>query len=492
MLNFALEIVGGHVPMNGGFSTSPISFCKVEVIKKVETMPKKLTTEEFVRRARLVHGDKYDYSKVEYVNDTTRVCIICPEHGEFWQTPACHCRQKCGCPLCGLKTISLKTKMTTENFVAKARVVHGDKYNYNKTIYNGSGEILVITCPKHGDFQQIANAHLQGCGCPQCKAEKIHLLKNKGTKQFIADARNVHGDEYDYSKVKYIDSKTNVEIICKKHGSFMQTPNSHLRGCGCPKCADERTGDRCRMIVEDFLSRAKEVHGNKYDYSLVTKETFVDSHTDIEIICKKHGVFKQSPNQHLGGSGCYWCGKESMAQKQALTRDEVVNRCNKIFDNKYDYSQFTAYNSRKDIITVVCPIHGGWEVSVGNHLYRQSGCPYCKRSLGEEKVAKYLQKHSIDYVEQYRIPNESLFCDNTIMMLDFFLPKHNIAIEYNGVQHYKEIPMFTERTLEQQQERDNAVRLYCKEHGIKLIEIPYTEYDNIEKILNKELKKAKI
>lgn len=356
MLNFALEIVGGHVPMNGGFSTSPISFCKVEVIKKVETMTKRKTVVEVIRDFHSKWGNLYDYSQIN----------------------------------------------------------------------------------------------------------------------------------------EYKNNKQQLPIVCRKHGTFPMSANDHLRGSGCPKCADEKTSDRCRMKVEEFLNRAKEIHGNKYDYSLVTKETFVDSHTDIEIICKKHGVFKQSPHDHLRGRGCYWCGKESTARKQALTRDEVVNRCNEIFDNKYDYSMFVSYKSKKDVIQVICPTHGAWEVSVDGHLYGHSGCPYCKRSLGEEKVAKYLQEHSIDYEGQYRIPNESLFCDNTIMMLDFFLPKYNIAIEYNGVQHYKEIPMFSARTLEQQQERDNAVRLYCKEHGIKLIEIPYTEYDNIEKILNKELKKAKI
>ena len=487
LLTFAIEIVGGHVPMNGGFSTSPFSIFKVGLIKKVETMPKKLTTEEFVRRARLVHGDKYDYSKVEYFNTSTKVCIICQEHGEFWQQPQHHLKGS-GCPSCGLIIISQKGRMTTTEFIYRARKVHGDKYSYGKTEYIKSDKPVTITCDKHGDFDQVANAHLSGCGCPQCKAEKIHLLKNKGTKQFIEDARNVHGDEYDYSKVKYIDSKTNVEIICKKHGSFTQTPNSHLRGCGCPKCVDKKTGERCRMTLGEFLRRAEETHGDKYDYSLVTKDTFVDARTDVEIICPKHGTYKQTPYEHLSGRGCYWCGKESMAQKQALTRDDVVRRCNEIFDSKYNYSLFTEYHSKKDIIQVICPKHGAWTVSVNNHLYRQSGCPSCKRSFGEERIARFLDEKHIEYIEQYRIKNESLLCINMYMMIDFFLPKYNIAIEYNGIQHYEENPLFDTRNLEQQQWRDDAVRSYCKNHGIKLIEIPYTDFDNIEGLLNRKLK----
>lgn len=384
-------------------------------------------------------------------------------------------------------TDNMPRRLTKEEFVAKAIAVHGDKYSYENVEYKGTDIPVSITCKKHGPFLQTPNTHLHGCGCKHCKGDKIHLLKNKGAEQFVIDARRVHGNVYDYSESVYVNNKTPLKIICNIHGAFSQTPNTHLRGCGCRKCADDRTVERCRMTLEEFLSRSKAIHGDKYDYSLVTADTLVNSHTEIEIICPKHGVFKQSPNEHLSGRGCYWCGKESMARNQALTRDEVVDRCNKQFNYKYDYSLFTEYHSKKDIIMVICPKHGAWPVSVSNHLYRKSGCPHCKRSLGEERVVAFLEAHGIEHREQYRVPNVSLFCDNTLLMADFFLPKFNVIIEYNGIQHYEQSPMFDTRTLAQQQSRDEAMRMYCVDNKIKLIEIPYTKFDEIEAILSKEL-----
>jgi hypothetical protein len=126
-------------------------------------MPKKLTTEEFIKRSQEKHGDKYDYSKSIYVNKNTPVCIICPKHGEFWQKPCVHWIG-CGCQKCADSGVQL----TTEEFIEKAKKVHGDKYDYSKTIYTIAHNKVIITCPKHGDFEQEASSHLCGKGCPLC------------------------------------------------------------------------------------------------------------------------------------------------------------------------------------------------------------------------------------------------------------------------------------------------------------------------------------
>ena len=119
----------------------------------------KLTTEEFIKKAREVHGDKYDYSKVEYVFNKTEVCIICREHDEFWQKPKNHLSGY-GCPIC-----SGRKKMRTSDFIKKARSVHGEKYDYSKVEYNGNSEKVCIICPEHGEFWQRAGEHLKGKGC---------------------------------------------------------------------------------------------------------------------------------------------------------------------------------------------------------------------------------------------------------------------------------------------------------------------------------------
>ena len=197
-------------------------------------MGKKKTKEEFITKARKVHSDKYDYSKVKYVNNATKVCIICnePEHGEFWQTPSAHINGQ-GCPKCG----GCYTP-TTEEWIVSAHKVHGDKYNYSKVKYVNNYTKVCIICPKHSEFEQSPYQHLQGQGCPICSNEATCERCRHSKEEFIKMAREVHGDKYDYSKVKYIGAHTKVCIICSEpeHGEFWQTPNSHTKGRGCPKC----------------------------------------------------------------------------------------------------------------------------------------------------------------------------------------------------------------------------------------------------------------
>ena len=131
------------------------------------------TRDEFIEVAEKIHGDKYDYSKVDYVNNKTKVCIICPEHGEFWQKPINHIIQKQSCPVCGREKMSKTNTCSTENFIKKAKLVHGDKYDYSKTKYFGIKEKICIICPEHGEFWQTANTHLNGCGCPMCRKWKL-------------------------------------------------------------------------------------------------------------------------------------------------------------------------------------------------------------------------------------------------------------------------------------------------------------------------------
>lgn len=192
---------------------------------------KKLTKEEFLERARSVHGNKYDYSKVEYINSKTKVCIICPKHGEFWQTPNDHLDNH-GCMECKKDAQSKSQLKNTSWFIKKAIGIHGDKYDYSKTEYKGSHSYVSITCPKHGVYSMKAYAHLNGQGCPQCS----HRSTKYSKEEWIEAATKKHLGKYNYSKVNYVDKDTKVCIICPKHGEFWQSPHNHLNGQGCPKC----------------------------------------------------------------------------------------------------------------------------------------------------------------------------------------------------------------------------------------------------------------
>ena len=190
----------------------------------------RLTTEDFIAKSREVHGDRYDYSKVEYVNSKTKVCIICPIHGEFWQIPSSHLNGQ-GCRKCGFLNTAKKRKASTVRFIFKAKIKHGDRYDYSKVEYVNIDTKICIVCPEHGEFWQTPYNHLKGCQCPKCMGKTT-----TNTADFIKKALRLHRDRYDYSKVEYKNSQTKVCIICPEHGEFWQTPNNHLRGQGCPIC----------------------------------------------------------------------------------------------------------------------------------------------------------------------------------------------------------------------------------------------------------------
>ena len=277
-----------------------------------------LGKEKFIEKAREIHGDKYDYSKVEYINNRTKVCIICPEHGEFWQAPTKHLSGS-RCKKCFSKKQSLKRLLTKNEFIEKAKEVHGDKYDYSKVEYNGVRNKVCIICREHGEFWQTANDHLKGCGCKICGKEK--MLRLLTTEDFIERAKKIHGDKYDYSKVEYINAKTPIKIICNKHGEFEQTPSNHLLKCGCPKCA-------CSKMVNDLVIFFKE---NSIEYVLEKKFEWLKHENNslrIDIFLPEYNVGIECQGlQHF--KAIEYFGGEEMFSKQNK-RDEIKkNLCEK-------------------------------------------------------------------------------------------------------------------------------------------------------------------
>ena len=231
------------------------------------------TKEEFIVKAREVHGNKYDYSKAEYVNSKTKVCIICPTHGEFWQAPENHIIQKQGCPKCSHRSY----KLENEEFLKKAKEVHGDRYDYSKVKYVNNRTKIRIICQEHGEFCQTPYKHLIGQSCPKCAG------KNITTQEIVERFKKIHGEKYDYTNVKYEGTETKVRIVCPTHGEFLQTPHGHLSGQGCPYCCNTK-----KLSKDLFIEKAKNVHGDKYDYS---KVEYVNNKTKVCIVCPKHGEF---------------------------------------------------------------------------------------------------------------------------------------------------------------------------------------------------------
>lgn len=215
------------------------------------------TTEVFVKKSILKHGDKYCYAKVDYISARTKVLITCKKHGEFLQTPESHLSGR-GCAKCGHEYVISLRKKTFDKFVEEAKILHGDKYTYDRNLYfnvNTKMEIYCNTCKIF--IKQYPLNHLKGCGCKFCGriagAKKDRLSKE----QFINKSILVHGNKYDYTLSDYNGTNESVLIKCNEHDiEFYQTPASHFRGnTGCSKCSNNES--RGEKVIRVWLEKNK-------------------------------------------------------------------------------------------------------------------------------------------------------------------------------------------------------------------------------------------
>ena len=280
--------------------------------------PVEIRYKAFIEKSQQIHGDKYDYSKVIYKNSGTKVTIVCPIHGEFNKTPDKHANSNEGCQKCGkLRRVSQDALFKTlQDVVTECNQIHNNLYTYvsidETTLLHGvaitTNTKLNIKCFKCDClFTTTINKHIyQQTGCPKCKRIEGGLPRRKTTTQFTKEAKQIHGDTFDYSLVDYVLAHTHVDIICKVHGIFKQIPADHiLKTAGCSKCSAIESGLSRRKTIAQFIKEANQIHGNTFDYSLVS---YNGLHTPVDIICKTHGVFKQSPANHtFNSSGCPKC-----------------------------------------------------------------------------------------------------------------------------------------------------------------------------------------
>ena len=277
---------------------------------------KRLTTEEYVEKVKRIHPEN-DHSLVVYTGASKKIIVICPKHGKF-EIQANNYLQGQGCKKCGIERRSSKRIMGMEEFIRRAKEIHGDKYDYSKVVYINCDTPVSIICPEHGEFWQIPYHHLHGDSCPKCG----HRVCGYTTEEWIELAKKVHGDKYDYSKANYVNANTKVCVICRIHGEFWIRPVQHLRGGGCPKCVGKH------KITEDFVTESIEVHGKLYDYS---KVVYKGAYVKVCIICPEHGEFWQTPHGHLNGNGCPYC-KSSKLEKN-------IRKILKKNDINFDYQK---------------------------------------------------------------------------------------------------------------------------------------------------------
>lgn len=491
-------------------------------------------TQNFIEQSRKVHGNKYDYTNTIYVQSKKKVIIYCNQCKKtFEQTPSNHLKGN-GCRTCGIKKAQMKQTDSSDTFISKARKVHGnDKYDYTNTIYINTRSKVIILCIKcNKEFTTKAGHHISGSGCPTCAIKNNAKSRSRTTDQFIQEAIKVHGKLYSYEDVNYINDNTKVSIycnICNVH--FPQVPRSHLAGNGCPTCARKRqtkslevfknesiqfhgpifdlskvqyknmkdyieltclicninfkqiAGDHLRygcnncaknalsLTTEQFIQKAKDIHGNNYDYS---ETNYQGTYIQVIIKCNIcNFIFNQIPHNHLQGRGCPECAKKY------YTTEEFVNKLKYVHGNLYDYSNVD-YKGWDNKINIKCNTCGNiFDQIAGNHI-RGRGCSNCS-SFKSEKTCREIFEYLLNAKFSKQRP-EWLYG----LELDGYNEELNIAFEYQGKQHYEYVPFIHKNyeNFELCKERDIRKKQLCQEKKLNLIEIPYEySYENDKEMM---------
>ena len=259
-------------------------------------------TELFISKANKIHENRYDYSKVNYINAKTKITIICRQHGEFHQTPSNHLSNY-NCQKC-----AKNFQLDTNSFIEKAKSIHNDKYDYSTVNYINADTQIIIVCREHGEFTQIPDFHInRNCGCPKCANNKVDLS------EFIKRANKIHDNKYDYSKVEYVNNRKHVTIICKKHGDFYQTPDIHINHkCGCPSCINKTEYKFYEKIKEFYptIKRQYKVEWCKNKFFLPFDFAIEELKIIIELDGEQH--FTQVSN---------WSSPETQIEKDKYKTD---------------------------------------------------------------------------------------------------------------------------------------------------------------------------
>lgn len=423
----------------------------------------KVTTSDFIQKAILIHDYKYSYEKTEYLNSKTKATITCKTHGDFKQTPSNHL-SGFNCAKCAKEEANKKLLYKSKTlFETRARKVHFDRYGYDKVVYLSSNKKVLITCKKHGNFLQTPSNHLRGQGCPTCANNQ------KFTSEIIINKANiVHNEYYNYDKLVYENIDKKVIITCPKHGDFLQTPYSHLKGNGCSKCSR-----KIKKTTPVFIDESNLKHNYKYDYPRLIYKNLNEK---VIITCRVHGDFEQIAINHLKGHGCPKCVKG-----KTKLNSEIIELANLVHNNKYLYPDLNYLNA-KTKVKIKCKLHGDFEQLPFNHL-KGSGCPKCKMSKGEKQIAEILKKLNIPFESQYKFDG-CVFKNKLYFDFAIFIDGKIGLIEFQGIQHYKDIVFFNKKNNFLSTQKKDAIKLnYAKKKNINLLLIPYYEIENIEKII---------
>ena len=371
--------------------------------------------------------------------------------------------------------------LTREEFIEKCKKTHfDDDYDYSKTVYISMKKTPYITyyCNKHNKYiTQLVYNHLRGCGCDECGKEKRAKSQTKKFEDFVKECRNKYGDEYEYYNEGYENTKSYINIkhnICGK--IFKQLASNHLYGGnGCPFCYGKD-----KLTTEDFINKSKQIFGEALDYS---KVEYKRMDKKVILICNKCGLeFSKAPNLHLfQKQGCPRCNKKHRRTiKELIEELEAVNK-------DLDYSK-VEFKNIKTKITTVCKKCGKEYKALVSNILRGHTCLCSINYRGENRISQFLDKYKVNYTKHKTYDDLKKVRE---LSYDFYLPKYELLIEYNGEQHYEPIDFFGGmETFKIQQLHDELKKEYAEKNKINLLIIPYWDFNNIEKILGEVIENS--
>jgi hypothetical protein len=411
-------------------------------------MSKKLTQSEFVAKVNAVHGSRYDLSESVYRGATSKVRVRCLTHGFFEIAPA-SLYLNGGCRFCTNEKLSKERVLSLDDIRLRLPAFDHITYPHIEREYKNANSMITVRCEKHGDGSVKTNSLINASkyACAKCGIDARAGAHKMDTSEFVARATSTHGDRYDYSRATYSSSTEHIEIVCKVHGSFLQTAITHLQGSGCPKCANNEKNNYRKLTEDQILERVP------------SNLTYVStSDRRVALNCSEHGEFTTNKFTLSINTECPKCSLKRRTLNQVIRFDEFEKRARQTHGMVYSYDSLS-YTQMKGKVSIVCQTHGVFSQLAIGHVSRGDGCPTCgtlKDSKPQIKISEFLERFCVRTERNYKL-------GNTRHEIDVFLPDYNIGIEYNGLFYHS-----------QRYRKNSSVHLdkaqLAEKNGIRLIQ----------------------
>ena len=382
----------------------------------------------------------------------------------------------------------MKKRLTTEKFIEKAKEIHGNTYDYSRSIYVRNDEPIEIVCIEHGPFFTKPISHSSGSGCPKCGRDKTtrHLRESRG-KKLKELLSKIEGPKYSFPNIdkEYQSYKSEITVICEDHGGFKRKVKSCVFNGVCPKCSIVKRSNIRRYSLEELKQILERNYGDRFEYPYLSKE-YKNNKSKITIRCPKHGEFINVVGPWLiSDGGCSRCRGDNMSENTSMTFSDFITRSNLKYNYKYSYCLVKwekESRNRKEPIKIICPKHGVFKQSISDHLNGcKIGCPACTSntdSLFEREIRKYIESLGIEVESRDRKTISPL-------ELDILIPSQKIAIECNGLYYH--------RADVKGRNYHKDKREKCEKVGFRLIQIWENEWienrDKVKRYLKNTLNK---